>query len=240
MEVWLLVLLVVLALAVLCAAPLALRILRGGTPRGGERTLAGATGGAERRSLRLARAKASPHVIVDTLNLAHHLRGKERKKKMDTAEIAAAIDRATPLLRERFKGKIVYVVKDRDTVHMNEDARELLRQAAERNRVSLRITERYVDPPHIWRKTGSAKQTHQKAGRDDFYIGLLAWKLRCGVLTRDRMKDFRALKYEVPPFLVYEYEPYKERFTLNQVRPNAGDYARVLRPVRFDYKEFGL
>ena len=197
-------------------------------------------GGGRRKALH----SKSPNVVVDTLNLAYHVHPAGRAgsgQRIGLCEIIETIDATAPTIREHFRGKVYYVVKDRDSVFNDTRSRDLYQAAAERNRVTVVLTERYMDTQSSWRETGEVRHTHQKLGRDDFYIGLLAWKLRCGVLTGDMMRDFNKLKTEVRPFLVYEYDWAKPGSAkMNQVNPGAAEYRRIRAPVRLRYADYGI
>jgi len=224
------VLLVCLALAAaVLAAP---RKVTGGGPRP-----AGPMGA--------PRARAEPpHLVVDTLNLAHWLRGggpgeatgRAPPTRLTPALIAETIDATAPALLRRYRGRVMYVLKDRDSQFNSEAERSVYRQAAVRNRVYVCAAERYVDPP-----TGVApSREHSAQGRDDFYMALLAWKWRCPVATEDRLRDFARLRATIQPFHVYEWAYWREAPARDFVRPESAAYARVRRPRTVRFEELGL
>lgn len=251
--IFLLVVILVVVLALLAARPLR---LFGRKPCGRVRV-----GG--RESARSKKAKASPNVVVDTLNLTHHLLSagfdpalgsiptaasarKQAEKPLTLCAIVAAIDYSAPILRQDFSGRIIYVVKDRETPKTSAQrdlAPALYRAAARRNRVSVHLVEKEARPStglSAWRATGETEPTHQRLGRDDFYMGLLAWKLQCGVLTEDRMRDFQKLKTEVQPFRVEQFDHWTLCSTKTQVTPGARDYERILAPIRLSFADHGV
>lgn len=247
-----------LLLLVLLAAVLALGVMAG---RAGARPARGLLrlGGAARSPGARARAERQD-VVVDTLNLTHHLlqqgtlqkddegvgatprRAGARVAPLTRCDILAAIRYATPVLRQHFSGRIIYVVKDRDSLPNSAASRALYLRTARETGAHVHIVERPSEarPRASWQPAGAVGATHQRAGRDDFYLGLLAWKLRCGALTEDRMRDFERLKSEVDPFVVLELAPWAERPAKNYVNPGARDYARVGPPTRLAFADYGL
>ena len=212
-----------------------------------------------------ARSRAEKaDVVVDTLNLTHRLidagaldadadaaREIRAGRRISKCTIFAAIRHSAPLLREYFPSRIIYVVKDRDGHLSTPCTRPFYVRLAREERVHIHMVERPADeagaPAAIdraresWHTSGEAGTTHQQKGRDDFYIGLLAWKLRCGALTDDRMRDFDKLKTEVRPFIVHEITPWTDQSPLkNYVNPGAREYQRVRAPTRLRYADYGL
>jgi len=221
-----------------------------------ERAARSASGGAE--TPRKKKANGSGNVVVDTLNLTHWLVGRAlagerqgeargRKKQVSQCDVVDAIERTAPLLKRRFPGEVIYVVKDRDSVPNDERTRVVYATVARRCGVSVHLTERTGDARAAWQPGGSGTRTHQVGGRDDFYMGLLAWKYRCGVLTEDRMRDFQELKREVDPFRVHTIDHWKlppysassvgivERLRPEHYNPGARDFAAVRSPVRIGF-----
>ncbi len=186
-------------------------------------------GGAPRR--RTADPAKSPHLVVDTLNLAHWLLSPE---VMSPAVIVDTIDRTAPALKARHPGRLMYVLKDRESQFNTEEARETYRQAAARNGVYVYVAEKYADPP------AGAKYTaeHSSRARDDFFMALLAHQWHCALLTEDRLRDFDEFRAKVPPFRVYEFAFWRELPSLDFVRPASVAYARLRRPRLMRYADY--
>lgn len=223
-------------LALLCLA-LAAALLAGGQRRrappghpGGLGPLRAAVGGG-----RLP-ARESPHLVVDTLNLAHWLSGGSETVRLSPERIAEAIDRTAPELRKRYQGRVMYVLKDRESRFSSDADREAYRLAAVRNRVYVCAAERYADPP----KGVDPSSAHSARGRDDFYMALLAWKWRCPVATEDRLRDFSQLRATIQPFHVYEWAYWREAPSRDFIRPEAPTYARVRKPRAIRFGALGL
>lgn len=178
----------------------------------------------------------SPHLVVDTLNLAHWLRGGAEAARLTPALIAETIDRTAPALLQRYRGRVMYVLKDRDSQFNSEAERSVYREAAVRNRVYVCAAERYADPP----KGVAPSREHSAQGRDDFYMALLAWKWRCPVATEDRLRDFARLRATIQPFHVYEWAYWRDAPARDFIRPESAAYARVRRPRMVRFEELGL
>lgn len=171
---------------------------------------------------------ASQHLVVDTLNLVHWLGGGA---PLGPAAIVAAIDATAPALKLRHPGRVVYVLKDRESQFNLEEARALYQAAAARNGVHLAVAERYADPPaSAAAASAAARAEHSSRGRDDFYMSVLADRYRCAVLTADRLRDFARFRATIPPFHVYEYSFWQARPAREFIRPDAAAYARLRRP----------
>jgi hypothetical protein len=218
-----------LALLLLCLV-LAALCLAGGRGRGPRAPPAGGAPPARppRRGPDPAR---SPHLVVDTLNLTHWLRGPAA---LTPETIVETINEAAPTLKRRHPGNLIFVVKDRESQFNSDATRNLFKEAAERNKVTVAITERYLDPP------AGAKPSaeHSARGRDDFYTSVLAFRLRCAVLTADRLRDFEEFRATVRPFHTIEYAFWRAQPHREYIRPDSRAYARLRRPATIDPSEY--
>lgn len=164
-------------------------------------------GGAARRF-----SRPPESIVVDTLNLTHWLGAKN----VDTCAIVAAIDKTAPALRKKYPGRVMYVVKDRESVLNDANTRIQFADAAKRNSVYIYAVERYED------ETASAKNAPHSAGaRDDLYMALLARRYKCPILTEDRFRDFDKFRSDVRPFHVYEFAYWRSLPERDYVRPSA-------------------
>jgi hypothetical protein len=178
---------------------------------------------------------SSKSIVVDTLNLAHWLKRKHAPSRtLELRDIIAAIDQTAPLLRHRYTDRIIYVTKDRETRDGGaESTRTLYKLAAHRNRVYIHLVERYE---HLEKPKKPEK--HATLGRDDFYLILIASRLNCPVLSRDRFRDLADMKSgHLAKFHVYSYTPLQPWPERNYVNPAAADFTRVRRPITVDYSE---
>ena len=173
----------------------------------------------------------SAHIVVDTLNLTHWLNpGAAMSPKL----IAETVDRTAPELVRRHSGRVMYVLKDRESQFNDEAAREVYRQAADRNKVYVYVAEKYVDPP----KGVSHSDEHSARGRDDFFVSLLAHRWRCAVLTEDRLRDFDQFRKTIQPFHVYEFAFWRTAPLREFVRPEASAYVRMKKPRMVRYADY--
>ena len=243
--------LLALLLAALLAGQLAAQLA---APRAPAR--AARCGGAPARAAPRAPPK---NIVVDTLNLAHWLRQRDAstrdaskrdaskrdasKGPLSTAEIAAAVARAAPALRRRFPGEVVFVLKDPDSSLNDGAVRAQYQAAAERARVRIACAERYppgAEPAGQRKKHGAPAAAHSAAGRDDFYMCLLASQLRCAVATEDRLRDFADFRATVEPFTVISFAHWRALPARDYVRPDARAFAGLRKPRRVGFAELGI
>jgi hypothetical protein len=182
-------------------------------------------------------AAAEDNLVVDTLNLVHWLRPAAREGPLDIDEIVGAIDSVAAPLRERYPGRVTFVVKSRDTPE-GRDAQAATRaryqEAARRNRVWVALVAAL--PPRVgYAGRGAAHAgrgaAHAALGRDDFYMILTARDHGCAVLTRDRFRDLADMKSgALEPFHVYVFSPHASYPRRDFVNPAAAEYRRLCCP----------
>ena len=183
---------------------------------------------------RTPRRLKNEHIVVDTLNLAHHI-GRPPKSARD---IAAVIDATSATLRRAHPGRVMYALKDRESVHLDADARDVFRAAAERNKVYVIAAERYLDGPRSTKSPSPQNETERRAaehaarGRDDFLASVLASRWKCAVLTDDRMHDFDLFRSSVAPFHTIEFAFWRSQPLREFYRADSLAYARLRRPPR--------
>jgi hypothetical protein len=187
-----------------------------------------------------ARQKKSQNVVVDTLNLAHWLGRRAPGKRVETCDIIAAIDETAPLLRRLYPDRVIYVTKGREARAEKRAAarlQALYQAASRRNGVYIHLVERLPGDGAEGRG-GRGGRPHAALGRDDFYLILLAWKLGCPVLSRDRFRDLKEMKAgHLARFHVRSYSPVKRLPTRDFVNPAAAEFRRLRRPPTVDYTE---
>ena len=189
------------------------------------------------KTVRRARVETSKHVVVDALNLTHWLMGQRDgpRGRLQVCDVVGAIDDTAACLRKAFPGQVMYVTKDRESVFNVPLVRAIYQRAAIRNGIYIYVVERYEEPPRPINKRGLS---HGQLGRDDFYMGLLAWKHPCGVLTQDRMRDYEQLKKMLDPFHVYEYTFWRTLPARDQINPSASTLSQIRKPVRLGYTDY--
>ena len=173
---------------------------------------------------------APTHVVVDLLNLTHHLLAGAGA--LSTEEIVAAVDRSSACLHKEYPGRVMYVVKDRDSQVGPSAAHEAYRRAAARNQAYISLVEKYPDAQAAPAALASAapaaaENKHSAAGRDDYYMAVLAARYRCPVMTGDRLKDFDEFRGSVAPFHVTEYAYWRAYPARDYVNPAS---QRLRRP----------
>lgn len=177
---------------------------------------------------------SNENLIIDTLNMVHWLKRNE-DAKIFICDVIKAIDDTAPILKQHYSGRVMYIIKDRDN---SADEREtqlrhaLYAQAVVRNKIFIYSVERLPDDYNKKTVTHSAKE------RDDFYIILLAHKLHCSVLSRDRYRDLADMKKDVNKFHVNIFSPLSPLLTHDYVNPNALEYKYLKRPQLIDYSKF--
>jgi hypothetical protein len=208
------------ALCILFVAALALFLWAWAAPRS---PVGGAQAPSKPPSRGVLAKRRSAHLVVDALNLIHHF---DLRPSLES--LAKMVEMTAPVLRKAHGGRVMYVVKDRDSRLNDEAARAELARIAREASVYVYAVERYEpgrEPSHRTR----ARPTHAAAGRDDFYMGVLAERWQCAVLTNDHFRDFDAVKAEAAPFHVHEFAFWRELPARDYVRPSA--HARLRRPV---------
>jgi hypothetical protein len=176
----------------------------------------------------ISRTTVPTHIVIDTLNLTHWLHSKA---PLSPEAIASTIDETAPILLSRYKGRVMYVLKDRESQFNDEKARKVYQDAAKRNGVYVYIAERYPDPP----KGVKISTEHSARGRDDFYISLLANRWRCPVLTEDRMRDFSSFRGTIQPFHVYEFAFWRDLPNREFIRPESAAWRQLKKPRMIRY-----
>ena len=198
-------------------------------------------GGAAPPSYKQGRRPLRPYegVVVDTLNLTHWLH-RRSPRPLTPCLILGAIEEAAPRLRLATKGRIVFVLKDRETATAPAEkarARALFLSAAQRLGVDICLVERSPaaqladDEPRRTsaRNPASGKESaHASLGRDDFYLLLLASRLGARVLSLDRFRDLPAMKAGgLPPFHTLMFRPGRPAPVRDYVQPAAPEFRRL-------------
>lgn len=189
---------------------------------------------------------ASPHLVVDTLNLVHWLRAQAPAPSgaapapapapvLGLREILSAVDSTAAPLKAAHPGRVMYVLKDRETCPVDALTRAALKAAAARNGVYIILTEKYPDQEAP--RGVAPSKAHSARGRDDFYLALLAERWGCAVATEDRLKDFEQFRKTLQPFLVSEWAYWREGVHRDSVRPESRAYSRLRRPRAVRFRE---
>jgi hypothetical protein len=173
------------------------------------------------------------HVVVDTLNLVHWMHATSKTPvQISTPLIVQTIAQTAASIRKKYPDRIMYVVKDRESVLNDPATRKAYADAARDNSVFIYAVERYEEPLRTARGN-----SHSKQGRDDFYAALLAKQYRCTVLTEDKFRDFDQFRQDVDPFHVYIYSFFKDLPDKDYVNPQSGAYRTLRKPRTTQYLE---
>ena len=175
----------------------------------------------------------SPHIVVDTLNLVHWLHS-ESPQPLSTALIVEAIDDTAAVLKKKHSGRVMYVLKDRESALNSEAAHKSYMECAKRNQVYIFIAEKYATPPR-----GNLRSTaHSASGRDDFLIAVLARRWRCAALTEDKLRDFSEFRSTLQPFHVYDFAYWRDHASREYFRPESVAYAGLKKPRTVQFAEY--
>jgi hypothetical protein len=174
--------------------------------------------------------RRAPHLVVDTLNLVHWLL-RDPRTPLSPGLIADAVALVAPALSARHPDRVVFVVKDRETVLNGPEAHAAYRAAAEKFGVYFAVAERYAAPP----PGPPASAEHSARGRDDFLLAVLASRLRCAALTEDRFRDFARFRATLQPFHFFEFAFWRHLPLRDYVNPASPAFAKLRAPpaVRF-------
>lgn len=191
-------------------------------------------GGGPPRILKRPAGGPPRDLVVDTLNLVHWRRAGGDARPVTTSEIVDAVDATSGVVRRQYRGRVVYVLKDRETAASPaavDAAREAYHAAAERNGVEVHVVEK-------GRGDRAGGASHAALGRDDFYLAVLAKRYRCPVLSRDRFRDLDEMKAGgLDRFAVRIFVPGRAAVGRDYVNPAAPELASLRRPATVDFDD---
>lgn len=173
----------------------------------------------------------SPHIIIDLLNLTYWL---NNKKSITQEMIIEAVDKTSSELLKHHEGRVMYVLKDRESLFNDNSLREIYKQTANRNGVYIYMVERYQEPV----KGVALSTKHSSLGRDDMFIAILAQRWKCEVLTEDRLRDFNEFRTTIQPFHVYEFAFWRQLHYLEFIRPESSSYILLKKPRTIKFNKF--
>jgi len=199
--------------------------------KAGDKAGGGASGPRRHRGPDFAK---SSHLVVDTLNLAHWRRAPAGKQEITTAAVIDTIDATAAALRARHPGRVMYVLKDRESRASGAATHAALADCAKRNQVYIILAERYSDPPRGNPRSGA----HSARGRDDFLLAVLAARWRCAALTEDRFRDFGEFRSTLQPFHATEFAYWSNLPTREYYRPESPAYSRLKAPRTVRYADY--
>ena len=178
------------------------------------------------------------NIVVDTLNMTYEIHKKSDSYHINHADILNTIRIVTDKLKPVISDKIIFITKTNEQIgHSNQRDIELesYNKISKELGVYIYIVDK-LKKPH--RDTFvRIKKSHSTLGRDDFYIMITAWKLRCPVLGQDYYRDLKNMKFgELDSFHVLKYAPYKRFEERDYINPTGHEYKRMRPPrvIRWD------
>ena len=152
-------------------------------------------------------------LVIDTLNLA----GRLFSKSPIHEEIIESIKYATPILKQFFPGRLMFVFKSKTSRNATKEEIDEYKNLASELKVFIYIVEQYEENGPTWKlEKRFASNTHSIGARDDLYAMLLSKRYKCPLLTNDKLLDLNEFKSTVAPFkvLIFDYfttkQPTKE------------------------------
>ena len=174
-------------------------------------------------------------LVIDTLNILHYLGMKPSDKS-----IRRTIEKTIPIIRKKYPGRIMYVVKDRDAGHIKDETKKMYESLAKKHMITIASVEKYKEQPNAKDLADHKKNKHHAAqGRDDYYALYLATKFNCWVLTNDKFKDAEDFKKNLIPFRAHEYHYHKKDPDQVFIKPKA-ENTRLTRIRRIQPKHLGI
>ena len=165
-------------------------------------------------------------IIIDTLNLTYWIYGN-----IDGDNIFNAINLITKQLKDKYKGRMMFVIKDKESEFNTDEDRNKFIKIANDNKIYIYIVEKYKIPPKSSIQLDSKEyDKHSSLGRDDFYMSILANKYKCSILTNDRLKDFKSFKYSISPFYVLELNYFIKIPNKDYINPSK--YNKLKKPKK--------
>ena len=172
------------------------------------------------------------NLIVDTLNMTYEIHKKSDNYRVSNTDILNTIRIVTDKLKPHISDKLIFVTKTN-----KKDYKEL--ESYDNISKELGI---YIYVVMALEKPGinsfvKITKSHSTLGRDDFYIMIMAWKLRCPVLGQDYYRDLKNMKFgDLDSFYVKRYSPYKKFPDRDYVNPTGQEYRRMRAPrvIRWD------
>jgi len=175
------------------------------------------------------------NIIVDTLNMTYEIHKKSNNYRIKHDDILNTIRLVTNKLKPFISDKIIFVTKMNEKHEQHDFEIQSFHKMSKELKVYIYIVNKLKEPginTYV-----RIKKSHATLGRDDFYIILMAWKLRCPVLGQDYYRDLRGMKYgELDSFFVDKYSPFKQFSERDYINPKGHEYTRMRAPrvIRWD------
>jgi len=178
------------------------------------------------------------NIVVDTLNMTYEIHKKSNSYHINHLDILNTIKIVTNKLKPIISGKIIFITKTNE--HIGQSTQQDI-ELESYNNISKELGV-YIYVVHKLKEPNKntfvrIKKSHSTLGRDDFYIMITAWTLRCPVLGQDYYKDLKNMKFgELDSFYVLKYSPYKTFEERDYINPTGQEYKLMQAPrvIRWD------
>lgn len=168
------------------------------------------------------------NIVIDTLNMTYEMNRKP-KYRIQHDDILNTIRIVTEKLKPIVSDKIIFITKTNEQLGEHDYELESYEKISKELKVYIYIVNKLKEPNK--NTFVRIKKSHSTLGRDDFYIMVTAWKLRCPVLGQDYYRDLRNMKFgELDSFYVIKYSPYKKFPIKDYINPTGHEYRRMRAP----------
>ena len=141
-------------------------------------------------------------IAIDTLNIISFINNKPVHNQN---EIITGIKYITPIIKKKYSGRIMFILKDKNTKLNTPEIRENYKKLAHELKIFIYITENYKGPTWKLEKRFDPS-IHSQNARDDLYLLILANQFKCPVITSDNFRDILEFKGTIAPFKILIYD----------------------------------
>ena len=167
--------------------------------------------------------------------MTYEIHKKSDSYHLKHEDILKTIRIVTNKLKPIVSDKIIFITKTNEKLEQNNDDLDSYDKISKELGIYIYIVNKLKEPNK--NTFVSIKKSHSTLGRDDFYIMINAWKLRCPVLGQDYYRDLKNMKFgELDSFYVTKYSPYIKFPERDYVNPTGQEYKRMKPPhvIRWD------
>lgn len=179
-------------------------------------------------------------IAIDTLNVIYFIYGYDMTTHITDDNICIGIEYITKKLKKYFPGRVMFVVKDKNTLLNDNNVRNKYAALSKKLKIFIYIVEKYdLKNSPSWKKPTWIKSNngildatdpklqhaiseniHSLESRDDLALILLSKKYRCPILSNDSFRDNSQYRATIAPFKVLEYNWFSSKNpTIETYRP---------------------
>jgi hypothetical protein len=154
-------------------------------------------------------------IVVDTLNIIYFIYNYHNYSVITNDTICIGIEYITKKLKKYFPGRIMFIIKDKNTLLNNSKIRDKYKELSKKLKIYIYIAEKYNSHnAPSWKKptwvksSGESADIHSTESRDDLAAILLSKKYKCPILSNDNYSDNYEYRATIPPFKLLEYNWY--------------------------------